>query len=295
MYDISKLYEAHSPEEAVTLLTENPEARILAGGSDVLIQLREGKGAGGEFVSIYMIDELRGITMEEDETIRIGSLSSFSDVQFDPIIREHMLVLSEAVRQVGGPQIRNIGTIGGNTCNGITSADSAATLMAYDAIVEILGPEGKRTLSLEDFYLGAKKVDLKPGEIQTAVLIPKESYEGFKGSYYKYAMRKALDIATTTCSVNVKLSDDKKTIEDCRIAFGVAGPVPARARTAEDFIKGKELSKDLVKEFAEKAMKDVNPRDSWRASKDFRVHMMKEMAKRCLVQSFKDCGGEYDA
>ncbi len=294
MYDIKAMYQAHSPEEAVELLTEHPEAKVIAGGSDVLIQIREGRIAGIELVSIYNIDELRGITMEEDGTIRIGSLSSFSKVQFDPIIREHMMVLSDACREVGSPQIRNIGTIGGNTCNGITSADSAATLLAYDAIVEILGPEGKRTTPLIDFYVTAGKVKLAQNEIQTAILIKKESYENYKGCYFKYAMRNALDIATTTCSINVSLEDDKKTIKDCRAAFGVAGPVPLRAKSAEEFMKGKEFDKSLLKEFADTALEDLKPRDSWRASKDFRVHMMKEMAKRCITQAYKDCGGEID-
>lgn len=292
MYDIKNMYEAHSPEEAVQLLSDHPNAKVIAGGSDVLIQIREGRLAGVELVSIYKLDELRGVTMEEDGTIRIGSLSSFTKVQYDPIIREHMMVLSEAVREVGSPQIRNIGTIGGNTCNGITSADSAPTLLAYDAIVEILGPNGKRTMPLEEFYVTAGKVNLAQNEIQTAILIPKESYENYKGFYFKYAMRNALDIATSSCSVNVKLEEDKKTIADCRVTFGVAGPVPKRARTAEEFMKGKVYDKKVWKEFAEIAMGDVNPRDSWRASKDFRLHMLKEIAKRCLTNSYKDCGGE---
>ncbi len=292
MYDIKTMYQAHSPEEAVKLLTEYPEAKVIAGGSDVLIQMREGRLAGIELVSIYGIDELRGITMEEDGTIRIGSLSSFSKVQFDPIIREHMMVLSDACREVGSPQIRNIGTIGGNTCNGITSADSAATLLAYDAIVEILGPEGIRTTPLADFYVTAGKVKLAHNEIQTAILIKKESYENYKGCYFKYAMRNALDIATSTCSVNVALEEDNKTIKDLRIAFGVAGPVPLRARSAEEFIKGKTYDKSLLQEFADTALGDLKPRDSWRASKDFRVHMMKEMAKRCFTKAYSDCGGE---
>lgn len=292
MYDIKAMYQAHSPKEAVELLTEHPEAKVIAGGSDVLIQMREGRLAGIELVSIYGIDELRGITMEEDGTIRIGSLSSFSKVQFDPIIREHMMVLSDACREVGSPQIRNIGTIGGNTCNGITSADSAATLLAYDAIVEILGPDGIRTTPLEDFYITAGKVKLEHNEIQTAILIKKESYENHKGCYFKYAMRNALDIATSTCSVNVALEDDNKTIKECRVAFGVAGPVPMRARSAEKFMTGKVYDKGLLQEFADTALGDLKPRDSWRASKDFRVHMMKEMAKRCLTKAYSDCGGE---
>ena len=213
MYDIKALYEAESIEHAISLLKEHPEAQIIAGGSDVLVQMREGKRPGKELVSIYMIDEMRGVSYEADGAIRIGSLTSFSHITKDPIIQKHVNVLGEAVDMVGGPQIRNIGTIGGNTCNGVTSADSASTLHAWDAIIEITGPEGIRRIPIHDFYIKAGVVDLKPAELQTAIIIPKEAYEGYFGHYIKYAMRNAMDIATTGCSVNVKLSEDKKTIE----------------------------------------------------------------------------------
>ncbi len=178
MYDIKALYEAGSVEEAIHLLVEHPQAQILAGGSDVLVQIREGKRAGAELVSIYGIDAMRGVSYDEEEAIRIGSLTSFSHIAADPVIQEKIPVLGEAVSLVGGPQIRNIGTIGGNTCNGVTSADSASTLFAWDAIVELTGPEGIRRLPIQDFYIKAGVVDLKPGELQTAIIIPKKSYEG---------------------------------------------------------------------------------------------------------------------
>ena len=115
MYDMKALYEAESVSHAIQLLQEHPEAQIIAGGSDVLVQMREGKRAGVELVSIYALDELRGVKMEEDGTIRIGSLTSFSHITKDPVIQKYINVLGEAVDKVGGPQIRNIGTIGGNT------------------------------------------------------------------------------------------------------------------------------------------------------------------------------------
>ena len=149
MYDMKALYEAESVENAVALRLEHPEAQIIAGGSDVLVQMREGKRAGAELISIYGIDAMRGICIDEDENIRIGSLSSFSHITRDPIIRKYINVLGEAVDMVGGPQIRNIGTIGGNTCNGVTSADSASTLHAWEAIVEITGKNGVRRVPIK--------------------------------------------------------------------------------------------------------------------------------------------------
>ena len=292
MYDIKALYEAESVEHAVSLLVEHPEAQIIAGGSDVLVQMREGKRAGKELVSIYMLDEMRGVSYEADSAIRIGSLTSFSHITKDPIIQEHINVLGEAVDMVGGPQIRNIGTIGGNTCNGVTSADSASTLHAWDAIIEITGPEGVRRIPIHDFYIKAGVVDLRPGELQTAIIIPKEAYEGYKGHYIKYAMRNAMDIATTGCSVNVKLSEDKKIMEDVRIAYGVAGPVPMRAPSAEEKAKGKPTTEAAIKEFAKAVLDDINPRDSWRAAKDFRQHIAVVLAERALKESIRLAGGE---
>lgn len=292
MYDMKALYEAESVSHAIELLTAHPEAKIIAGGSDVLIQMREGRLAGCELVSIYGLDELRGISMDEDGTIRILPLTSFSHITRHPIIQEHINVLGEAVDMVGGPQIRNIGTIGGNTCNGVTSADSASTLHAYDAIMEITGPNGVRQLPIKEFYIKAGKVALEHNELLTAILIRKESYEGYKGHYIKYAMRNAMDIATTGCSVNVKLSADKKTIEHARIAYGVAAPVPMRAMSPEAVATGKPVSMETVQAFGEAALQDVNPRTSWRATKEFRLHLAKELAMKALIEAIKLSGGE---
>ena len=294
MYDMKALYEAESVENAVALRLEHPEAQIIAGGSDVLVQMREGKRAGKELISIYGLDELRGITIDADENIRIGSLTSFSHITRDPIIQKYINVLGEAVDMVGGPQIRNIGTIGGNTCNGVTSADSASTLHAWETIVELTGKNGVRRLPIKDFYIKAGQVDIRveDGEIQTAILIPKASYEDCYGYYIKYAMRNAMDIATTGCSVNCRLSEDKKTFERVRIAYGVAGPVPMRVPSAEAAINGKEVTMENIEEFSRKVLENINPRDSWRASKAFRLHIAVEMAKRCLIESVKRCGGD---
>ena len=281
MYDMKALYQAASVEEAVALRLEHPEAQIIAGGSDVLVQMREGKRAGAELISIYGVDALRGVSMEPDGTLRIGSLTSFSHITRDPLVQKYINVLGEAVDQVGGPQIRNIGTIGGNTCNGVTS------------VIELTGKNGVRRLPIHDFYIKAGKVDIRAedGEIQTAVLIPKESYENCFGHYIKYAMRNAMDIATLGTSVNARLSPDGKTFERVRIAFGVAGPVPMRAVNAEAFINGKAVTLENIEAFGRKVLEDINPRDSWRASKAFRSHIAVESAKRCLIESVKLAGG----
>ncbi|MGM9558213.1 MAG: xanthine dehydrogenase subunit XdhB [Oscillospiraceae bacterium] len=294
MYDMKALYEAASVENAIALRLAHPEAQIVAGGTDVFVQMREGKRAGKELISIHELKELSGICIDEEENIRIGSLTTFSHITKNPIIQEKINVLGEAVDMVGGPQIRNAGTIGGNTCNGVTSADSASTLFAWDAVIELTGKNGKRYLPIKDFYIKAGTVDLRveDGEIQTAILIPKASYDNTAGFYIKYAMRNAMDIATTGCSVNCRLSPDKKTFERVRIAYGVAGPVPMRAPTAEETANGKPVSMETVDAFAKAVLEDIHPRDSWRASRAFRQHIAVELARRCLIESVKRCGGE---
>jgi len=290
MYDIEDILEAESPAHAVELLQRYPEAKIIAGGSDVLIEIREGRLAGRTLMSIQKLDELRGVRLAADGSIRIGALTSFSHVAGDPIIQRNIPVLAEAVLTIGGPQLRNIGTIGGNVCNGVTSADSASTLMAYDAIMEYLGPDGLRLVPISAHYVSAGKTALAHDEILKAILIPKESYENCFGNYIKYAMREALDIATLGCSANVRLSKDRKTIDRARLAYGVAGPVPMRVPTAEQAAAGKPANAETAAALAELVLNDINPRSSWRASKEFRLHLAEELAKRAITESLKRAG-----
>ena len=292
MYDFKALYEAGSLAHAIELRQAHPEALIIAGGSDQLIKLREGKLAGCSLISIFGLDELRGVSMAADGTLRVGALTSFSHITKDPLVQKHIPVLGEAVDQVGGPQIRNIGTIGGNVCNGVTSADSGSTVLAWDAVMELQGPEGVRLVSVHDWYLGPGKADVRPGEILTALLFSREAYEGWFGHYIKYPARKAMDIATLGCSLNLKLSADKKTVEDIRLAYGVAGPVPLRARTAEAAVKGCPLSAGTMELLVQTVQEDIRPRDSWRSTAEFRQHIARETARRCFREAVKRAGGE---
>ena len=291
MYDIEALYEATSVKDAIDLLQKHPNAKIIAGGSDVLIEIREGKLAGCELVSIFKLDEMRRVSMDSDSTLRIGALTSFSHITRDPLIQKYFRALGEAVDTVGGPQIRNIGTIGGNTCNGVTSADSASTLISYDAIMEITGPNGVRKLPIKEFYIKAGKVALEHDEILTAILIEEDSYKDCFGHYIKYAMRNAMDIATLGVSVNVRLSDDKNTVERMRVGFGVAGPVPMRSESAELAANGKPVTMEIVEAAAKAALNDVNPRTSWRASKELRIQLVVELTKRAFIEAIKLSGG----
>lgn len=291
MYDIKALYEARSVAEAVELRLKHPDAVVIAGGSDVLIKLREGKMPGAELISIRDIASLRGVAMDEAGTLKIGSLTTFSELTANALIREHIPTLGEAADEVGSPQIRNIGTVGGNICNGVTSADTAPTLFAFDAEVELTGPEGVRRLAISDFYLGPGRTDVRSGELLTGIYIPRASWECTFGRYIKYSMRTALDIATLGCSVNVRLAPDSRNIERVRIAYGVAGPVPCRCPEAEAAFAGAPCTDETACAFAKAAVAEINPRDSWRASKAFRQHIAEKCAYRALRESVERAGG----
>lgn len=293
MYDIEKITLVNSVKDAVKQLCADPEALIIAGGSDVLIKIREGHAAGCRLVSIREIDSLRGIKLEDDGTICIGPLTTFTELSESPIIKKHIPVLGFAADQIGGPQIRNIGTIGGNISNGVTSADTASTLCALNALIEITGASDDstdiklavRNIPILDYYVKAGKVCLQTGELCTAIRIRKTDYEGYKGCYIKYAMRNAMDIATLGCSVVSKMSGDGTVLEDVRIAFGVAGPVPMRCAKTEEKLRGMKIDKDLFIALEKIITEDVTPRTSWRASKEFRLQLARELPVRALKET----------
>lgn len=289
MFDISNLFEATSVEDAISLLETHEQARVIAGGSDILIKLREGELSGCDLVSIFGLDELRGITLGADGTITIRPLSSFSLIEKDENIR-NLQALSEAAAQVGGPQIRNIATIGGNICNGAVSADSAPALLTYDAVLELKSSNGVRIVPIHDFYTGPGKVDLGRAELLVGIHIKRQSYEGFGGCYIKYSARRAMDISMLGCAVNLKLSADKKYVEKLCLAYGVAAPTPIRARTAEKEAEGALFNEELLEKVSKLAQEDAMPRTSWRASKEFRLHLLGELCRRAMRTAAKRAG-----
>lgn len=287
MYDIEKIIMAKTIKEAVTELKNDPDAVVISGGSDVLIKIRSGKLAGCRLVCIRNIPELHGISIDAEGTICIRPAMTFTEVSENPIVLEHIPVLAYAVDQVGSPQIRNIGTIGGNISNGVTSADSASTLCALNAEIEITGVQDSGELSVRrvpilEYYVKAGKVCLQSGEICTGIFIKKENYEGWCGYYFKYGKRNAMEIATLGCSVLAKLSKDLGTLEDIHLAYGVAGPVPMRCFKAEKELSGMKINGGLYQKIGALIENEISPRDSWRASKDFRLHMAKVMPVRAL-------------
>ena len=295
MYDIGKFYQAADVEDAVRALVEDPEAVVISGGSDVLIKIREGKLAGCSLVSIHGIKELEGIRMEEDGTIVIGPATTFSHITNNDIIQKHIPMLGAAVDMAGGPQLRNIGTIGGNVCNGVTSADSASSLCCLDAVLVLKGPDSVREVPISQWYTGPGRTVRNHDEVLTAIRIKKENYQGYGGHYIKYGKRSAMEIATLGCAVSVKLTEDKRYIQDLRLGYGVAAPTPIRCHKTEGAVKGMETGEALAQAVGKSALEEVNPRSSWRASREFRLQLVEELGRRAVKQAVINAGGEWDA
>ncbi|MDD3705461.1 MAG: xanthine dehydrogenase FAD-binding subunit XdhB [Clostridiaceae bacterium] len=289
MFDIVNIEKPDSLETALKMLSHNPDLKIIAGGTDLLIKMHNGTLENAALLSLRKIPGMDEIRCLDDGTITIGAMATFAGIFRSSIINEHLPVLSEAAVSVGGPQIRNAATIGGNICNGAVSADSAATLLAYDAELRILGTEGARTVPIREFYAGPGKVNLKPAEILTHVVIHKTGYSNTSGCYIKYSNRKAMDIAMLGVSVVCKAEEGR--FSDVRIALGVAAPVPIRCGEAEDYAKGKEISYETMKEIGIYAVKASKARDSWRASKAYREHLIEILVFRALKEAVIRGGG----
>ncbi len=294
MFDIEKFYQATSVRDAVRALREDEAAVVISGGTDVLIEVREGRLAGCSLVSIHGLPELQGVTKTADGEVIIRAGTSFSRLANDPVLLAAAPMLAYAADQVGGPQTRNAGTIGGNVCNGATSADSASSLWALNAMLELTGGDGTRLVPVREFYTGPGKTVRRHDEILVAIHIAKADYEGFGGCYIKYGKRNAMEIATLGCAAMAKLSADKKTLTELRLAYGVAGPTPLRCVNTEAAVNGAPVNEALLSRIAEGALTEVKPRTSWRASKEFRLQLVSELAVRAVRQAIINAGGEAD-
>lgn len=292
MYDIKTTYNAKTVPEALRLLSKNEGAVIVCGGTDVMIRIRELKLRQATLISILDIPELREIHLDGNGDLLIGPGCCFTAVCRNELIRKLVPMLADACNQVGSPQIRNIATIGGNICNGAVSADSVPALMVLDALLELTGVEGTRVVPIREFHTGPGRTVLNSdSEILTCIRIPQEKYDHHGGCYLKFGMRSAMEIATLGCAVNAALAEDG-TIEDFAIAFGVAAPTPLRCPETEALMIGKKATPALVGELRKAVLLETRPRDSWRASKELRLQLIRELSERATVQAIENCGGE---
>lgn len=287
MFDIREIHQPKNLEEALAVAGQHPDAIIIAGGTDVLIKIRDGKLVYRDLLSIHGLSELHGIEEESCGDLLIGPLNSFRDLLEHPLICRHVPILARAAATVGGPQVRVMGTLGGNLANGATSADTASSLHALEAELLLQSAISQRLVPINEFHLGPGRTACAPGEILTKIIIRRVNFIDTGGWYIKYAMREAMDIATLGCSVMVKPDADGKCIEQLRIAFGVAAPVPLRTVETEAELKGSPIE-EAAQRIATLVRTEINPRDSWRASKAFRLQIAGVMAERALLRAWQE-------
>lgn len=285
MFDIKNIQESRSVEEAVKILHENNNLKIISGGTDVLIKLHHGDMKEVELLSLKNLKELDFIKVLENDTIEIGSTTCFTNIYRNKIIKDFIPALGQGAVSMGGPQIRNMATIGGNVCNGAVSADSAPSLFAFNAKLRLRSFKGERIVPIEEFYEGPGKVNIRKDEILISILIEKKDYEGVRGTYIKYSNRKAMDISMLGVCVLASMKENK--FKDLRIALGVAAPTPIRCKDAEKYALGLEYSEENINNIALYAVKSASARDSWRASKAYREHLIKELTVRGIYEVTK--------
>jgi len=257
------LFEYHAPgslDEAVGLLEKyGEEAQILAGGTDLIPHMKQRKAEPKHVVNIKRIPGLACVE-ETPEGIKIGALTKLRAVELSPLIRERLPLLSEAAESIGSVQIRNLGTVGGNICNASPSADMTTPLLALDATVHIYGGDGTKACSISEFFRGGGDVNLGRGEFITGFTVPNPPAGA--GSAFEKVGWTTFDIATVNVAAVVTLKGGK--VDHCSIALGACSPAPIRVTLAEETLKGKELTDELLEEAMEFIAACVEPRERWR-------------------------------
>ncbi len=290
MFPIEKYHVATSVDDAVLALAADDKARVIAGGTDVLVRLHGNNPDYNRLVDINGLTELKEIRMDKAGDIYIGTLATCSEIIDHPLIREHLPMVAESLATIGGPQVRNTATMGGNICNGAVSADSACAALVYEMDLAVRNPKGTRVVSINGFHTGPGRTILGRGDLFTSFLIRPENYRGVGASYEKYAMRGAMDIATIGCGAAVTMEADCFT--SLKLAFTVAAPTPIRCPAAEQVVLGKPCVDETLEELARVVEEDVRPRDSWRAGKEFRLHIIKTLARRVTERAARNHGGQ---
>ncbi len=263
--------------EASEILRKYGEnAHILNGGTDLVVRIREDLLNPEAVVDIKGIEELHHINYNEKEGLTVGACVSLSDMAHNEAVVKHFPVIADSAEVVGSGQIRNLATMVGNNCNASPLADTATPLLALDANLLVYSPEGNKKISIHDFFVGVRKTSLKTGEIVIAIRVP--SYTSMKGVFKKASRRKDVDLSTV-CTTVVRINND-----EIRIALGAVAPTPIRAKKAEGFAKGKDLTDEVVHQIAKLAVEDATPIDDVRGSKEYRLHMVEVLVRRSLEE-----------
>jgi CO/xanthine dehydrogenase FAD-binding subunit len=274
-----------SLEEALNALARTPDATVLAGGTDAMVEVNFGHRHPTSVVSISRLAELKG--WQHDligSTVRIGAGVTYTELMEQPLAAL-LPALAEAARTVGSPQIRNAGTIGGNLATCSPAGDALPVLSALDATIELASAAGRREVSIHDFMVGVKRTALEPGEIVVAATVP--VLAGGQG-YAKVGVRNAMVISTASAAV---VTDPEARF--VHIALGAVGPTIIRARDAESWVadrvdwNGAPVTDEVAHEFGERVAAEARPIDDHRSTAAYRRHAVSVLARRLLVRALR--------
>ena len=273
-YDYKK---PKSLKEVFGLLKEyGPKATLIAGGTDVMINIRNRELSPEILISLQGLKDLCYI--RKNNGYHIGALTTHRMLEQSDMVRAELSALHDAASQVGSVQIRNVATVGGNICTAAPSADTAGPLLALDATVVLEGPNGRRRVPIADFFTGPSETVRKVNEVLIEFDIPEEPGR-FGSAYWKHSRRKAMDLPLLGIAVGLTLSESQE-ISNARIGLTVAAPVPIRAHNAEEFLKGKRLDDDVLAEAGKIASSEASPRDSLRGKAWYRREMIEVFVPR---------------
>ena len=269
LYDVD-VYSPRSLDEALEILEkERDNVKVIAGGTDLIIQMKDGIVPRKNLLNIYPLDELRYIKLENNEVMRIGALTSFYEIATSPLVRNYAKILAEAAWTIGSIQIMNKATIGGNIVNASPAADSLPPLYVMDAVIVTRSLEGVREVPIDRFYRGYKKLDLRSNELVVEVRL-RTLRNGEDGVFLKHGLRLGDAISVVNTALLIRWGKDLE-VGDARVALGAVAPTVVRARDCEDYLRGRRLDSDEVMwEAAERVLGSISPIDDIRGSAEYR-------------------------
>jgi CO/xanthine dehydrogenase FAD-binding subunit len=282
-----EVYAAKDSSHAVALLaqhTATSKVKVIAGGTDLLADIKFSPHSPDVIVDISRVEDLKGLKITE-EGLRIGALVTHSQIMRSPIIQEMFPALVDAAHSIGAVQTRNLGTLGGNLVTGVPSMDSGPTLIALDALVNIIGSTGRRQVPLIDFFLGPRKTVLKPDELLAEIIIPRENL-GKPTHFLKFGLRKGQALALVNVAASTWIDWDKNVFVAPRIALGAVAPKVIRAPKAEAYLEGRTVTPEAMAEAGRIASTDARPITDFRASAEFRRDLVAVLTKRALEAAY---------
>jgi CO/xanthine dehydrogenase FAD-binding subunit len=266
-----------SVNEACQLLASTPGARPLAGGTDLLIQMKERGRAVPLLVSLKDVGELQALST--NGVLDAGAMVKCGDLAWSADVKKGWPIIVDGADLVGSVQIRHKATVGGNVCNAAPSADVVPSLIALDATAHVAGPNGSREMPLAELFRGPGQTALAPGELLTRVSLRKPA-AGSGGAYLRHVPRREMDIAVVGVAVQLQLDSDGRTVKDARVVLASVAPTPIRSPQAEQALIGQTLTDQTLARAGDGAAADARPISDVRASADYRRELLKVYTKR---------------